>query len=255
MCTLPHSRPDGGVFKRRNGDLELKIVTDPEVGLPYGRYPRLLLSWVCTEAVRTRSAELHLGQSLSDFLRRLGLPVSGGKNGTIRRMRTQVDKLFSATIEVREQGHRSLETGGFRLSKSLRLWWSDNPDQLALWGSRVLLTEDFFRLISDRPIPLDLRALKALRSPLAIDLYAWLGFRLFVLNESGKSEARIPWEYLQDQFGANYGRSRAFKEKALQALKQALVFYPDAQTRVDDQQGALILKPCALPIPPKKARL
>ena len=29
--------------------------------LPYGSLPRLLLAWVCTEAVRTQSPELILG--------------------------------------------------------------------------------------------------------------------------------------------------------------------------------------------------
>ena len=36
--------------------------------LPYGNIPRLLLAWVCTEAVRTQSRELVLGASLSAFM-------------------------------------------------------------------------------------------------------------------------------------------------------------------------------------------
>ena len=33
--------------------------------LPYGNLPRLLIAWLCTEAVRTQSRELVLGRSLS----------------------------------------------------------------------------------------------------------------------------------------------------------------------------------------------
>ena len=48
--------------------------------LPFGNIPRLLLAWVCTEAVRTQRRELVLGSSLSKFMRKLGMedaPVVG----------------------------------------------------------------------------------------------------------------------------------------------------------------------------------
>ena len=41
--------------------------------LPFGNLPRLLLAWVSTEAVRTRSRVLVLGSSLSEFMRALGI--------------------------------------------------------------------------------------------------------------------------------------------------------------------------------------
>ena len=37
--------------------------------LPYGNLPRLILAWLCTEAVQTQSRELALGRSLSDCIR------------------------------------------------------------------------------------------------------------------------------------------------------------------------------------------
>ena len=41
--------------------------------LPYGNLPRLILAWICTEAVRTQSREIVLGRSLSKFMRALGI--------------------------------------------------------------------------------------------------------------------------------------------------------------------------------------
>ena len=35
-ASLPHSEIEGAVFKRRNGDLSLTILNDPDIGLPYG---------------------------------------------------------------------------------------------------------------------------------------------------------------------------------------------------------------------------
>ena len=40
--------------------------------LPFGNLPRLLMAWLSTEAVRTQSRELVLGESLAEFMRTLG---------------------------------------------------------------------------------------------------------------------------------------------------------------------------------------
>jgi hypothetical protein len=41
--------------------------------------PRILLAWMTTEAVRTQSRELVLGDSLSRFMRSLDLVPTGGR--------------------------------------------------------------------------------------------------------------------------------------------------------------------------------
>ena len=41
--------------------------------LPFGNLPRLLLSWMCTEAIRTKERRLMLGRSLFDFMRKIGI--------------------------------------------------------------------------------------------------------------------------------------------------------------------------------------
>ena len=46
--------------------------------LPYGNLPRLLLAWVCTEAVRTQSRVLILGDSVSEFMRKLDIYSTSG---------------------------------------------------------------------------------------------------------------------------------------------------------------------------------
>ena len=46
--------------------------------LPYGNLPRLLIAWLCTEAVRTQSPELVLGSSLSEFMRKLDIHTQSG---------------------------------------------------------------------------------------------------------------------------------------------------------------------------------
>ena len=66
--------------------------------LPFGNLPRLLLAWVCTEAVKTGSRELVLGKSLSDFMRTLDIYAGGGNAHT--KLRNQMKRLFGCTVSL-----------------------------------------------------------------------------------------------------------------------------------------------------------
>nr|WP_254212150.1 replication protein RepA [Burkholderia multivorans] len=54
------------------------MLVDPEIGLPYGKLPRLITAWLTREAKRTKSRELVLGRSLNEFAGKLGLSKNGG---------------------------------------------------------------------------------------------------------------------------------------------------------------------------------
>ena len=72
LCSLPRTNPGNRKeYKRVNGPYTLYMTAIGDNKLPYGSLPRLLLAWVCTEAVRTQSRELVLGKSLSEFMRKL----------------------------------------------------------------------------------------------------------------------------------------------------------------------------------------
>ena len=63
--------------------------------------PRLLLAWVCTEAVRTQSRELVLGRLLAEFMRQLGMQAdSGGSRGERTRLKNQMRRLFSCSMSL-----------------------------------------------------------------------------------------------------------------------------------------------------------
>ena len=241
QTTLPHSRQRSKTFVRTNGSLRVSITAHPLLELPYGRYPRLLMAWVTTEAVRTREPVLQLGPSLSSFMAQLGLLPRGGQTGPIGRLRDQMQRLFGATIaftwDKRNVGE--WHDTGFRVSQETHLWW--NPvhlEQEVSWRSTVSLSPGFFEAVRERPIPIDLRALKVLRSPMAIDLYCWLTYRFSYL----RTPCRISWSALAAQLGADYNEGKNFKRKALGAIRQVLILYPSA--RVDQVRGGILLKPC-----------
>ena len=100
QATLPHRAVDGTYFERKNGSFTLSLMASPKIGLPYGSIPRLLLAWVTTEAVKTRSRELELGDSMSAFMSELGLKPTGGANGSITRLKNQTRRLFSIVTSM-----------------------------------------------------------------------------------------------------------------------------------------------------------
>ena len=111
LCSLPRTNPGGRLqYKRVNGPYKLIMIAGGDNKLPYGNLPRLLLAWVCTEAVRTQRRDLVLGRSLSEFMRQLGLKTSGGSSrGNRTRLRNQMNRLFHCQIELtheHEHGER-----------------------------------------------------------------------------------------------------------------------------------------------------
>ena len=249
QATMPHKSAPGVEFKRSNGAFTLTILSPSDVGLPYGTYPRLLLAWLTSEAVKTKSPELELGPTLSGFMHGLGLIPAGGRWGTIGRLKDQMTRLFSSYVSCRLAADTEVMGVGFPVAPKYHLWWNPkSPEQAALWMSTVTLSHDFFKEIVDRPVPIDMRALQALkRSPMALDTYCWLTSRFSYL----KKKAEIPWVALQAQFGAGYpGTSqgqRNFKKNFLKHLRSVLVVYPEA--KVQEGSHGLVLKPSKPHIP------
>ena len=91
LCSLPRSNPGNRLqYKRINGPFTLYMTASGGNKLPFGNLPRLLLAWVCTEAVRTGSRELVLGRSLSEFMRTLDIYSNSGRVHT--RLRNQMKR-------------------------------------------------------------------------------------------------------------------------------------------------------------------
>ena len=178
LCSLPRTNPGNRhQYKRVNGPYKLIMIAGGDNKLPFGNLPRLLLAWVCTEAVRTQSRELVLGKSLSKFMRTLGInSTSGGVRGEQTRLRNQMRRLFGCTVQLTykdEQGEAAVNS---LIARRTEFWWNERkPNQPVLWESKIKLGEDLFHEIITHPVPLDMNTLKALkRSSLGIDLYLWV---------------------------------------------------------------------------------
>ena len=256
LCSLPRTNPgDRLQYKRVNGPYKLIMIAGGDNKLPYGTRPRLLLAWVCTEAVRTQSRELILGDSLSEFMRKVGIYSTSGDKHT--RLRNQMRRLFGCTVSLLYEDARGEATLNAPIARLTEFWWSERqPDARSLWESKIELGEDFFNEIIRCPIPIDLNTLRAMkRSPLGLDLYLWLTYRTFAL----KRPLRLTWSLLYQQFGADPARSkdkftvRNFRADCLRELKKIKRAWPDLHYAT--AKGALILSPSPPRIAPSQLRL
>lgn len=285
--TMPYKDPKSDVFTRKNGDLTMRIVAGYEGGIPYGIYPRLLLAWLTTEAVRTRSPVIELGDSLSYFLREvLEVKRGGGPRGTNTLVTEQMKRLFGSMVNVSSSSEATgarfklrnvtiadtadIDTSQFDLYRDTELdpalvdaagrplsatgddetllWTPQTRETAGSWRSTVTLTKNFYDECIDRPVPIDMRAYRALRrAPQAMDIYTWLTYRMSYTDRKTRA---IPWAALMAQFGSNYTTDRAvldWKKGFLKALKMVRVVYPNARFEITDKGFALLPSPTHVP--------
>ena len=266
VCTFPHSKPKEEKYTRINGDYTLTILSGTDkkgdyLGLPYGAPVRLLLFWIITEANRLKwtgdySRRIHLGESMSRFVEMVGYdPETGrGERGDATRLRDMMQRLFSCRISFTRSETANGATGFSWLNMDVapkgELWWDvKKPDQASLFDSWIELGEDFYKAVTTNPVPFDFRAMCALKhSPMAIDLYAWLTWRVHAMKDG--SSAAIPLhgpKGIAPQIGANYGRERDFKAALAEGLEAVKLVWPPLDCELS--AASLTVGKSSVPIP------
>ena len=235
QATMPHKKSDRAEHVRKNGNLTICMLARREVGLPFGTYPRLILYGLATEVVRTGVRDVELG-GLCEFMRNLGLKPTGGKNGSIGRLRDHMKRLFSCAISWTYDDGRAWIHENVSPVERAELWWDpESPRELGA-ESCIRLSVAFHREILAHHVPLDMKTLRVLaqtRSPLALDIYSWLTHRMSYLTEP----VEITWGTLALQFGAEYGTVKNFRQKFLEQLRIVKSCYP--ALRVVESTGGL----------------
>ncbi len=244
---LPRRQTDATEIERTSGNASLQIVAgklwdgqawQPQP-LPHGTRARLALIHISTRAVQTRSPVVDVGNSTREFLLRLGVDTKGREYATFRQ---QMRSLAACQMRLGIGAETVLDAQPIRRFKA----WYDGPaEQRALWPGSVTLGAEFFDSLTACAVPLDLRAVAALRhSTLALDCYTWLSHRLWrVRSPSGD---RVSWEALRAQFGADRD-TKDFKRELRVALAAVKSAYPHA--RLEYVRGGLVLLPSRPPVP------
>ena len=255
MCHagFPRKATDSRIFERHTGHMSILLEAGKfyygrdfvDRPLPYGTIPRLIMVHVATEAVRTKQRQIEIGDSIRKFLITLGLPTSGGARGGYTAFRKQMESLAACRLTLGLYELGKAVTIDAKPINRFEAWIQHDGLQRTLWPGRIELSEDFFNTLSEHAVPLDNRALVALRhSSLSLDIYTWLAHRLCRVRAVGGT--KLSWNNLRDQFGQEYRSSKDFKKAFKVALRQVLVVYPDA--KICDTMGGLMLYPSKPPM-------
>lgn len=242
---FPYSEvPFGQPFQRRNGSAVLGLtpgyLMNPVTrrlelqGLPYGSIPRLLMLHICNEAKRKNSRKIDMNSSMTRFAKDdLLLSPSGGVRGGLTVLKKQMNRVAATPMTIglnylTGRGGRGATT--FKPTPAIveyNVWDEDSLVDKPMWHTEVTLSETFFDGVINHAVPLDDRAIQALRkSPLQLDTYFNLAQRLPRMK--GNEVQRITWAQLKEQIGQEYAEVKGFKQNYLKALAMVKQVYPDA---------------------------
>ena len=85
-------------------------------------------------------------------------------------------------------------------------------------------------------------------SPLALDIYSWLTYRMSYLT----SPTVVSWAGVAMMLGSSYAELRDFKKSFLNELRKVLLVYPNANVEV--LPDGLRIKPSLTHIPTNKSK-
>jgi hypothetical protein len=213
------------------------------IGLPYGAYALLLCIDWSSQAYNNRSRDIELGKNLGDTMKRLGLNVGGGK--TRERLLEQAERLVRCrlTFDIRGKGKSALinqtivDTAVFNESA-----------RNSRFVERIRLSETFYQQLLQYPVAIDPLSIMTIRnSPMAIDVYCWLAYRLLAVSEP----TNISWTGLKAQFGPGVTAMRNFKFQFAESLHLAKSVYFGA--RADLTERGITLLPSPPPTAPAKS--
>lgn len=247
---LPRSKVDGREFMRQSGSAWVNVQAgylDEGKGpvqqpIPYGALPRLALAHVSTYAVRNKAKEIPIGDSAAQFLDLMGMGDDGRRYASLRK---QMHALAACRLQI---GYKGRTFNGQAVEQFDA--WLANKDtgQRALWPGLMVLSDHFYSSLIESAVPLDKRALHALKgSALALDVYAWLAHRLHRIEGRGVT---LHWKSLREQFAQEYTGKDAdknFKDAFVPQLRKVLAVYP--QAKVKQVTGGLLLLGSPPPIP------
>ena len=243
--TLPHRRPVENTFCRRDGALTVSFLAPRDIGLPFGRWPRLILIYLTTQAVRTRSRDIQLDRSMKSFMRIFGIAATGGSNGSIRQFKEQLLKTASMSAVISNVSDEAASLLNRPLADQYTLRWDAIcANQGDKQPAMIRLGERVYDEMIKSAVPLDARAIKALQqSPLALDLYCWLTYRVHGIVRTTK----IPLEDFRNQFGVSYTANADFRRAFAGAISEVVRVYPRLNCQLLDTHLQLMKSETSVP--------
>ena len=165
--------------------------------LPCGAKPRLILLHLCSEAVRTKSTQIQIGESIRDFLQKMNIAVQGSE---YRSVKEQMECLAACRMIFGMSTPSKDVTTETKPNEHFEAWLHYDGFQRSMWPGYLELSQRFVDTLLAHAVPLDPRAIRGLqKSALALDVYTWLAHRLCRVRKA--EGVKLSWGNLRMQFG------------------------------------------------------
>ncbi len=205
--------------------------------VPCGSMPRIILPYIFAQAIRY-GRFVCMGRTLHEFMRQTGYSTGSKNYRSISRQaldlacstislheiadgRGGVDVYKTATVPIASKlEHGPMAPEGLTISPES----ASTADSAGWqWNSNIIISEPLFDLITENPVPLNIRHLARLtRSPRRMDLYSWLSYRTFYVSKT----VHIPLARLHPIFGTEIRCTRAFKYRIRKDLAAICAVHP-----------------------------
>lgn len=237
LTCMPHKEM-GTYHEGYNGRKKICIQSFPDIGLPYGRYPRLIMPFLAKHAkmqIDHKKAaadpnyrlEINLGKNFDEFLRAINIKGSGGETMRRARVSDQFHRLLSCQFRIQIEDE-DMQRGAFKQMHiasegCYNLVKNKNGHMVPDWrDGSIVLSREFYNEIRNHSLPVRLTVLFQLESSLQIDIYTWLEYRINYIDKP----MYLSWANVKQQFGGKYADTPQgmahFKSKFKDALNKVI---------------------------------
>ena len=242
QISLPRSQTEADTYVRSSGRASLMVSAGSlfidgewqKQCIPYGAVPRMALAHICTYAVRHRTRTIPTGRDPRAFMANIGMSVTAGRN--YASLRKQIHALAACRIQIGFD-NRTINSQPVDQFDA----WA-GKDGLSIgesrWPQELVMSDAYYQALIDHAVPLNQAALLNLhRSALALDVYAFLAYRLHRLD----ANLFLKWTTLRAQFGEGYEDLSNFRTHFTRTLEQVRTQYPTA--KVERTEGGILMRP------------
>lgn len=216
-------------------------------GVPYGKYPRLIMAYIITRAVANagrlkegkitheEACRIPLGHSMSHFLQAIGITGrgTGGATGNLKNIREQLLRIAGSFITVQSDDGVHARGRNTQILEDWNLWFDPrDPNQGSFMESELVLTPQFFKHIAEAPIPIDLHVLRELNKPRSMDIYIWLTVKQYWLAKNNREAYTFTWDIIAANFATSEITSttqmRDFRRRTKEAIEEVSKVWPNS---------------------------
>ena len=250
QALFPYRNPDNN--ERKITTTEGTISVYSPNGLPYGKYPRLIMAYIITRAVANagrlkegkvnheEARRIPLGHSMSHFLQAIGITGrgTGGATGNLKNIREQLLRIAGSFITVQSDDGVHARGHNTQILEDWNLWFDPrDPNQGSFMESELVLTPQFFKHIAEAPIPIDLNVLRELNKPRSMDIYIWLTVKQYWLAKNNRDAYTFTWDMIAANFATSEitstAQMRDFRRRTKEAIEEVAKVWPYSGIEAD----------------------